>query len=242
MGVPIPVVPLQMSTGEQLLLGVGGIALGVYVLANSENALSLFRNMATSDVTPAAEVPDATGVVEVTGTAQPIDQTVESPHTETECLLYDYNKTRIVERDHDGDGMGDSENREHLDHQHEHVPFRVKDDSGSIAVDPNGANLSVDRDDADGYKEGTDQGVEITENRIDVGETVHVWGQRRADDVAPDGGVYVGDGEDIQFRIGTSGRTGAVAEVGSQAIVTVLFGIVCILGGGYVLLGLAGVV
>jgi hypothetical protein len=242
MVVSVAVVPLQgASTGQQLLLGVGGIVLGVYVLANSEAVLTRFRNMAASDVTPAAEVPDTTGVVEVTGTAEPIGESVQSPHTDTECLLYDYNKTRIVEDDHDGDGIDDSRRRQHLDHDHDHVQFRVEDDSGSIPVDPAGADLSVGRDDVDGYKETTDSGVRITENRIDIGETVHVWGQRQTDEAAP-GGVCVGDGEDVQFRIGTSGQIRAVAEVGLQAIVTALFGIVCILGGAYVLLGFAGVV
>lgn len=237
-------VPLQqgLSTGQQLLLGVGGVALGVYVLANSENVVTLFRNMATSDVTPAAEVPDETGVVEVTGTAKPIDETVQSPHTDTECLLYDYNKTRIRRDDQDNDGIDESQRRQHLDHDHDHVSFRVEDDSGSITVDPVGADLSVERDDVDGYEETTDQGIQITENRIDIGETVHVRGQPQSDGASPEGGVYVGDGADVQFRIGTGGRTRAVAEVGLQAVVTVLFGVVCVVGGGYVLLGFAGLV
>jgi hypothetical protein len=231
-----------MGTGQQLLLGVGGIALGVYVLANTGNAVPLFRNMVTSEVTPAAEVPGKSGVVEVTGAAKPLDETVQSPHTETECLLYDYNKTRIRRDDHDHDGIDESERREHLDHKHDHVRFRVEDDSGSITVDPAGANFSVDRDDVDGHKETTDQGIQITENRIDIGETVHVRGKPQSGDATPDGGVYVGDGSNINFRIGTGGRTEAVAEVGTQAVVTVLFGVVCILGGGFFLLALAGVV
>lgn len=230
-----------LSVGQQLLLGLGGIALGVYVLANSQNVVSLFRNMATSDVTPAADVPDVTGVVEVTGTAKPLDATVQSPHTDTECLLYDYNKTRIRRDDQDGDGIDESEHRQHLDHQHDHVPFRVEDDSGSIAVHPDGADLSVERDDVDGHKESTDQGIQITENRIDIGETVHVRGQQRADKASPDGGVYVGDGSEVQFRIGTGGRTRAVAEVGVNAVATVLFGIGCIIAGVYFLLALVGV-
>ena len=147
-------VPLQqgLSAGQQLLLGAGGIGLGVYLLANSQNAVTLFRNVATSDVTPAAEVPDNTGVVEVEGTAKPIDETVQSPHTDTECLLYDYNKTRIRRDDQDGDGVDDSQRRQHLDHDHGHVLFRVEDSSGSIAVNPDGADLSVGRDDVDGYR------------------------------------------------------------------------------------------
>jgi hypothetical protein len=225
-----------------LLLGAGGIGLGVYVLANSENVVTLFRNVATSNVTPAAEVPDKTGPVEVEGTAEPIDETVQSPHTDTECLLYDYNKTRVRRNDEDGDGVDESQRRQHLDHEHDHVPFRVEDSSGSIAVNPDGADLSVERDDVGGHKESTDQGVRITENRIDIGETVHVRGQRRSDEASPGSDVYVGEGPDVQFRIGTGGRVRAIAEIGLQAVVTVLFGIGCIVGGGYVLLGLAGVV
>jgi hypothetical protein len=231
---------LQSGDTQALLLGVGGIALGVYVLANSEATVNMFRNLLESEVTPAGEVHEEAGVVELEGTAQPVDGTVQSPHTETECLLYDYNKTRITERDHDHDNVDESRNRDHLDHQHDHVPFRVEDESGSVAVNPAGANLSVDRDDVDGHKESTDQRIKITESRIDVGETVHVWGQSQSDGKGS-GGVYVGDGPDVQFRVGTGDRTEAVAEAGLQAVVTLLVGILSLLGGAYALAEAAGI-
>jgi hypothetical protein len=235
MGWVLPVV-LQSGETQALLLGVGGITLGVYILANTGGVLTLFRNLLGSDVTPAGEVHEQTGVVEVEGTAQPVDGTVTSPHTETECLLYDYNKTRITEHDDDFDGMEESRNRDHLDHQHEHVPFRVADESGSVTVNPDGAQLSVDRDDAGGHKESTDQRIKITEHRIDVGEAVHVWGQSQSDGE----GVTIGDGPDVQFRVGTGDRTEAVAEAGLQAIITLLVGIVSLLGGVYALADFAG--
>ncbi len=233
-------VPLQSGDTQTLILGVGGIALGVYILANTGGVVTLFRSLLESEVTPAGEVHRDTGVVELEGEAQPIDDTVESPHTETECLLYDYNKTRITERDHDSDTIDESRDRDHLDHQHDHVPFRIEDESGSVAVDPAGANLSVDRDDAGGHKKSTDQRIKITEHRIDVGETVHVWGQSQSNGDGPDD-IYVGDGRDVQFRVGTGDRTEAVAEAGSRAVVTLLVGILSLLGGAYVLAEAAGV-
>lgn len=231
---------LQSGDVQTLILGGGGIALGAYILANTGGVVTLFRNLAKSEVTPAGEVHQDTGVVELEGTARPIDGTVESPHAETECLLYDYNKTRITERDRDEDNIDESRNRDHLDHQHDHVPFRLEDESGSVTVDPAGANLSVDRDDAGGHKESTDQRIKITEHRIDVGETVHVWGQSQSDGDGPDD-IYVGDGPDVQFRVGTGDRTEAVAEAGLRAIATLLVGIVSLLGGAYVLAEAAGI-
>lgn len=232
-------IPLQSGGLQTLILGVGGIALGVYILANTGGVVTKFRNLLESEITPAGSVRQDSGVVELEGIAQPIDGTVESPHTETECLLYDYNKTRITEVDDDLDGTDEHRKRDHLDHQHDHVPFRIEDESGSIAVDPTGADLSVDRDYSGGHKQSTDQRIKITEHRIDAGETVHVWGQSQSDSDGPDD-VYVGDGPGVQFQIGTGNRTEAVAEVGLQALVTLLVGLISLLGGVYVLAGAAG--
>jgi hypothetical protein len=230
-------IPLQSGETQSLLLGVGGIALGVYILMNTGGVVTQFRNLLESEITPAGEVRANSGVVELQGSAQPVDGTVTSPHTDTECLLYDYNKTRITEHDNDFDGEEEHRDRDHLDHQHEHVRFRVEDESGSVMVDPEGAKLSVDRDDAGGHKESTDQRIKITEHRIDVGETVHVWGQSQSNG----DGVSVGDGPDVLFRVGTGDRTEAVAEAGLQTIITLLVGILSLLGGAYVLAGAAGI-
>jgi hypothetical protein len=241
--VSVVTVPLQgLSSGEQLLVGVGGIALGVYILMNTGGVVGLFKNMATSEVTPAAEVPNETGIIEVTGTAKPIDGTVQSTHTDTECLLYDYNKTRRVDRDPDHDMQDEHHDVQHLDHQHDHVPFYVEDESGAVAVDPDGANFKIESDEIDGHQETGNKRIRFEEDRIDIGETVHVWGPRKADEDSPTGEVYIGDKPDANFRIGTGGRTRAVAQAGTQAVLTLLVGLVCLLGGAYFLLALAGVV
>jgi hypothetical protein len=239
--------PLQgFGTTETLILGVGGLALGLYVLANSGQSVTQFRRMIESEVTPAADVSNQTGIVEVQGTARRLDDTVSAAHTGTDCLVYDYNKT-LIEED-DDHGIDDHEEVDHdtrrtrtLDHDHGAVPFRVEDDSGSVPIDPTGANLEVDADEVDGHRKSHDERIKITERRIDDGETVHVWGHRNdGGEAIPDGGAYVGDGEDVNFRIGTEGRTEAVAKVGFKAVLTVVFGLVCVVGGLYVLLSYGG--
>jgi hypothetical protein len=227
--------PLQgPGTLELLVAGIGGVAVGTYVVVNSPGPLLKARDIATNEETPAAEVASEDGVVEVEGTAQPLEETLQSPHTDTECLAYDYRKKRIEHHDSGVDDFDDhgADHDDHrtvhqLAHDHATVPFRVEDESGSVPVDPTGANLDIEQDEHDGSGQ-----IVHEESRIDIGETVHVWGQRvDGADAVGDSSVAVGDGPEVDYRIGTGSEMRAVAQKGIQGLAGFVVGLLMIVGG-----------
>ena len=84
------------------------------------------------------------GPVEVSGTVQPADDVLESPFTETPCVLYEYaveeKRTRTQST-----GKTTTTHTEwvEIDSGRRAVPFRLADDTGSVLVDPAGADLRL---------------------------------------------------------------------------------------------------
>lgn len=180
------------------------------------------------DVTPANEVYLADGVVEVEGTAEVLDETVESPYTTTDCLVYEYKKERDID---DDSGMTT------VDSGREGVPFLLADGSGEVAIDPTGAEFMLGTDDIEG-------GVHEKkhENRIEPGDSIHVSGQKRAaaeqrDDVLDQERCYVGDGNRIsQYRITDGSETWAVVGLVAKGVfATLATGAVTVISGLFLL-------
>ncbi|WP_336036070.1 GIDE domain-containing protein [Halobacterium yunchengense] len=224
-----PAVAAGLTEGELIavaLFGVGGVVATWWGVRTFTDGYEIWSH----DPVDAAAVADAAGVVEVTGTARPLDETVVAPYTNTECLAHEY-RTQVEERDH-GDEDGGTEWRT-VERGSDEVPFVVTDDSGSVAVDPSGAELSMDDEDLD---DGPNR--RRTERRLDVDETVHVYGHRR-DDGLGDEPVYVGDGDAVNFRIADTTAGRAVGRLLAKGAVALVAGVVCFGIAGLVATGAA---
>ncbi len=96
--------------------------------------------------------------VEISGTADVLEDTTQSKYSETECLAYAWQKST------------NGSNSNIKGHGTEGVPFLVRDETGEIAVDPANAQIA-------GNKETfSESNYEQTEWRVEPGEEVHVYG------------------------------------------------------------------
>lgn len=200
--------------------------LGAYACYRGVGLLREGGGMAATDPVDAAAVAQERGVVDVSGTARPLDGTVTAPYSGVESLSYAAARQKLDA----GTGPEEPNTWDTVDLQEDQVPFVVEDDTGMVAVDPAGATLSRD---GDVIQSGNNRRKK--EWRLDPGETVHVYGQRRdtadvdADSPLAGESAYVGDGSEVTFRITDSERGSATRSV-------------LIKGAGLVVGGLAGVV
>lgn len=207
----------EMLAGAVITVAAG--AFGLVTLYRGVTSLRRGYRIASHDQVDAGSVHLEDGVVEVQGEAEPVDGTIESAYTGTECLAYTYEKKR-KERDHSGD---DSNTRwRTVDSGEGKTPFYVRDGSGRVAVDPADAAVSLDTD-------RVSSGVRIRkyEGRLEPGETVHVYGEKIepvSADEAPGGErLYIGDGgEDTSFTVSDTTETRTVLRYVATGVGTVI--------------------
>ncbi|SDR10641.1 GIDE domain-containing protein [Natronobacterium texcoconense] len=137
-----------------LLVGVGFYFLGG-VVTNLRSYVAFRR----STPTDAGEV--TSGSVQVSGTVVPLEEPLEAPVTGGEAVCYRLSATRVVDDD-DERLQGDSDYQfgstsagaTTLDSalvdqttllEERRTPFAVRDDTGRVVVDPEGAQLRLDR-------------------------------------------------------------------------------------------------
>jgi hypothetical protein len=220
-----------MSTFSILSAGIGGLTNGELVAAAlfgvggivalwwGTRTVTDGYEMWSHEPIEAAAVESASGVVEVTGTAEQLDETIVAPYTETECFAHEY-ETKVKEHDdvgHDDEDTGPEWRT--VDHGSDEVPFVVTDGSGEVAVDPAGSELSME---TESITNSTQR--RRTEERLDPGETVHVYGHRH-DDGLGDESVYIGDGDGANFRIADTSAGRAVARLLAKGALAVVAGI-----------------
>jgi hypothetical protein len=204
------------ENGLTIALFAVGFLLCLYGVAAGIRRLWQAYAVWSNESIAAAEVHLADGVVELEGTAETLERTVESPYTDTTCLAYEYEKKR-KEHDHGGDDHDSTWNT--VDSGRDGAPFLLADDSGTVAVDPGGAELALGSDDIEG---GTR--TRKIENRLEPGDPIHVYGQRRSaaeqrEDALDQQRYYVGDGDAVStFRITDGSETWAVAGLLGQGL------------------------
>lgn len=180
---PLPVVGLFGLIGVVLI----GLALREVWLA--------FRYRSRRP-TPIRALGEATGRVLVTGVAHRHEASLTAPITGADCLAYAWRISALrTIRGLDGS----IETRRHnIGSDREAVPFVIEDDTGSVLVDPTGAELRLaeqwvadpvgDPVDQADVRTGTDpfggeaRGREYYESRLDDGETVTVRGRVTAEE------------------------------------------------------------
>lgn len=152
--------------------------------------------IARSDPIDAGAVYLADGEVELEGTVEPIETTT-SRYTNTECVAYDYELKERERRTARGETVTSYET---VESGAVRRPFYLRDETGAVAIDPDGAALSLDTETVSGGHR------KRYESRLEPGETVHVYGQQRAaveaDDRIDGEETVVGDGDAVsQFTI-----------------------------------------
>lgn len=130
-------VPLQGLNAGQMLFGFGGLLIGTLVLAVGLWQLYRGVTVATSDPVDAARVETADEPVELEGTAEPLDGagTFDAPVSGQEAMLCEVHVEEEVR----------STGGERERHATERIarPLRVVDDTGAVALDPEGASLEL---------------------------------------------------------------------------------------------------
>lgn len=222
-----------LNTLIPAVMGGLAICIGAYACYRGVALLRAGGGMAATDPVDAADVAEARGVVDVSGTARPLDGTVTARFSGVETLSYAAARQKLDV----GTGPEDPNTWDNIDLEEDQVPFVVEDDTGRVAVDPAGATLSRD---GEVIESGNNRRKK--EWRLDPGESVHVYGQRRdtadvgADSSLSDESVYVGDGEEVTFRIADSDRGSATMSVLIKGGAAAIGGLIVMVFGGVLLL------
>ncbi|HMB51068.1 MAG TPA: GIDE domain-containing protein [Natronoarchaeum rubrum] len=209
-----------------------------------------------NDPLPVMDVANATGVVEIEGSAESGGRTLQSPFTETPCLVCQY---QVKE----WQSSGQNSHWKTLYEGNESVPFLVEDDTGSVTVDPEGAEFALDEDadiESDGgetppervqrfldqigvdREEGGETSIgpisfnrgdrrKYVEKRLDPGDPVHVYGQSRsgrtAGEVSGSVNAVVGSGRATpNFRISEGDESAAIRRHVKSGAIYAVFGAV----------------
>ncbi len=111
------------------------------------------------------------GLVEFTGTAAELDGTVTGKYSEQECLAYAW--------EHEDRDAGSTSDTRDINYHMEDMgtegkPFHVRDETGTVAVDPTGANIHADED------EWKNEERIHREQRIEADNRVHVYGHKQS--------------------------------------------------------------
>lgn len=217
-----------------VLVCLAGLVVGI---RKAYDAYAIWSN----EPIPAGEVHTADAEVEVEGTAEPIAETTDAPYTDTPSVAYRYKKERRKTRA-DDDG-GTERYWGTVASGYDAVPFLVTDDTGEVAIDPADATLEAGTD-----HRSRSGNIRRTERRLEPGDDVHVYGQRRtANEQAiqqrlGDRRQFIGSGQQVTtFQITQGGEVWAVGRTaGKAALYTVLSTVVGVLTADQ-LLGLFGV-
>lgn len=226
--IPLQVVP-GLENGELIavvMFGGGGLVAIWWGAVNVRDGFEIWSH----DPIDAAAVRHESGVVEVSGTADPLHDTVTAPYSDEECLAYEYK--RKERRDDIGDDDDNTSEWRTIDSGDDSVPFLVEDDSGRVPVDPDGADISMEKRDYSSSMRTKQQ-----ESRLDPGETVHVFGHKHTDGdgVLSDQPVHIGDGEQVNYRIADTSGSRAVVRLFAKGVGAVAFGAVFLGIAGFVL-------
>lgn len=124
---------------------VGWVTLGgLLILAKGlQKVLEAYRLYATR-TTSIADLPNVSGSVEVKGVARVHDRTIETPVTGTPCLAYAW---EVEERQKHYDSIDEEWTTRWatIASGSTGVPFRVEDETGSVLVDPGGADFRLEK-------------------------------------------------------------------------------------------------
>lgn len=208
-----------MAAIPQPVVGVAALALGVLgvyliyrALGNLRKGWTIWQN----DPIDAGEIAYEDGTVEVQGEVEQLEAALLSTeYTDTPAVAYKY-RLKVHEENRSNDAGAEWQT---VDSGTETQPFYVTDGTGSVAVDPDGATVSLDTEQISGGSEIDIGPVDAStskryEGLLAPGDQVHVFGQKRdARGDAPG---------DEQFYVGAGGQTDAFTVTDATESRTVL--------------------
>jgi hypothetical protein len=217
---------------EIAVAGVVLLAIGAYVTYRASGNLQRGWTIWQNDPVDAGDIGHEHGTVEVQGTVEQLEEELlTTRYTDTPVVAYDY---KLEQKDHSSNTQAGDEWKT-VERGTETQPFYVTDETGSVAVDPDGATVSLDMEHVSGGSEIEIGPVDAStgksyEGRLEPGDQVHVYGQKCA---------AQGDGPgDEQFYISDGGQTDTFSISDTTESRTILR----YLGSGllWLILGLAG--
>lgn len=164
----------EMTNQQWALIGVGGALflfgiVAVIMGVRAKSKLSLMRDTSTASVAQLAGAPAGTQV-ELKGVTE-APQPLTSPATNTQCLYYKHKVEGLREkrtRDEKGN-LHTEEKWETVAEDERHTSFVLRDSSGGVRIDPDGADFVSTQsmnDQAGAY------GYSLPEDRQSVADTV----------------------------------------------------------------------
>ena len=226
-------VPFDEPVGWVALAMTGlGIIVGPWILVLGTRRLRQGYRIFVNDPVGAGEAHLEDGVVEVEGTAKPLDEVLEGRYTDEPALAHSWRRERREERTDDEGNTRTSWDT--VSRGSDSVPFLVEDATGEVAVDPAGATLSIaeSRVRSAGLFGSRvrfgrrDEEYREFEGRIEPGDDVHVYGQiRSASDGGGPGGDrhYIGDGGEVsEFVVSDASELRTVLRYTGQGLFLVI--------------------
>ena len=171
-----------------VLLVVGGVLL--YFRRRTQRKAAVMQQTETSGAGEASGLSPGT-LVEVKGTLRCGDP-LESEMAKERCAYYRATITReYLREDHDDDDVGSNRRSEILSQNELFAPFSVEDDSGSVPVNAEGAEVDA-RQVVSRFERDLDSGFSIGGFQVRIGEGERTLGYRYTESILPvDAPVYV---------------------------------------------------
>ncbi|MFC3959100.1 E3 ubiquitin ligase family protein [Halovivax cerinus] len=190
---------------------VVSVPVGPWLLRRSVRQIGHGYAMLANRAVGAGEAHQESGVVEVSGTAVSLGETSTGTYSNEPTLVQTWHRVREEEQT-DSDG-NTTTSRRRLGGGSDALPFLVEDETGSVAVDPSGATLSL----SESHYHRSPRDVDHYEGHIAPGDSVYVYGQlREADDPAHAPGeqrTYIGAGDEVgEFVVSDGGQLGTVFD------------------------------
>ena len=237
-----------MTEIPQPVIGVVALALvvlGAYITYEALGYLQSGWTIWQNDPINAGDIEYEDGVVEVQGDVDQLeDELLTTEYTDTPAVAHEY-KLQVHEEERSGE---EGPEWQTVDSGTEAQPFYVTDETGSVAVDPDGATVSLDTEKISGGSEIDIGPVDAStskrhEGLLAPGDHVHVFGQKRdAQGDGPDGErFYIGDGgETDTFSVSDTTETRTIVRYIGGGLLSLIFGLAALAVGGFLSLVLLG--
>jgi len=237
-----------MAEIPQPVLGAVSLALvvvGAYITNQALGDLQRGWTIWQSDPIDAGDIEYEDGVIEVQGEVEQLeDELLTTEYTDTPAVVHEY-KLQVHEENRSGDAGAEWQT---VDSGTEAQPFYVTDETGSVAVDPDGATVSLDMEKISGGSEIDIGPVDAStskrhEGLLAPGDHVHVFGQKRhAQGDGPESErFYIGDGgETDTFSVSDTTETRTIVRYIGGGLLSLIFGLAALAVGGFLALVLLG--
>lgn len=233
---------------EQAAIGVALLALavvGMYLIYRALGNLQRGWTIWQSDPIGAEEVQYEDGTVEVQGEVEQLEaELLTTKYSDTPAVAHEY---KLERKKQDSATDGGSEWKT-VESGTETQPFYVTDETGRVAVDPDGATVSLDTEKISGGSSIEIGPVDASTNKqyeglLAPGDQVHVYGQKHSAQRDGPGGeqFYIADGgQTDEFTISDTTEFRTAMRFVGKGFIWLLIGLAALGASGvlsFVLLG-----